>query len=295
MFKKFRLKSPAKINLLLKITGVRKDGYHIIATLFQMVELADTLTFSPEPSGKVRVICKGLRIPEKQNLVYRAAMQLWTPECQGVRIEIKKEIPNGAGLGGGSSNAATALMALNRIWKRGFNNAKLRALGAKLGADVPFFLFSPRAWATGIGDKLTRLPPAAGFHILLIKPRLKLSTKMVYGEFDAQLTAPLKSFKLNPSLKKDGILLEDTVRFIENDLEKTVLSKFPVIGIIKREMARFGGKGVCLTGSGSAVYALFDNPSDARKACRAVSARPWWCRVTRPRTDMQHAAGLLGG
>lgn len=295
MFRKFSLQSPAKINLVLKITGVRKNGYHTLATLFQMVELADTVTFAPAPSDRVRVECPGLRVPERENLVYRAARLLWKPGCAGVRITIKKNIPSGAGLGGGSSNAATALMALNHIWGLGHDNVRLRKLAVTLGADVPFFLFAPRAWATGIGEKLAALPPADDFHILLVKPRVNIATAGVYRAFDAQLTTRLNSIKIPVELSKEGVLLEDTVEFIENDLEKPVLANYPVIKKIEGHLRRSGGKGVCLTGSGSAVFALFNDLPCAKRALRTMDVRPWWRCLTRPRKDMQHVAGLLGG
>lgn len=295
MFKKFSVASPAKINLVLKVTGKRKDGYHTLATLFQMLELADTLTFSPNPPGRVQVLCSDRSIPEKKNLVYRAAQLLWRPGLPGVRIEVKKEIPGGAGLGGGSSNAATALMALNRIWRRGLSPKRLRGLAAGLGADVPFFLTAPRAWATGIGDKLTPLPPAADFHILLVKPRVKIPTPRVYRLYDERLTKKPTLLKMNAIFKKKGILLEDTVRFLENDLEGAVLETWPVVNRIKRELIVSGGKGVMVSGSGSTVFALFSSRREALAARRALSRRPWWCRVTSPKGDMQHAASFLGG
>ncbi len=295
MFKKFSVASPAKINLILKITGIRKDGYHTLATLFQMLELADTLTFSPDPSGRVRVICSDRSIPEKKNLVHRAAQLLWRPGLPGVRIDVKKVIPSGAGLGGGSSNAATALMALNHIWRRGLPPEGLRKLGAGLGADVPFFLTSPRAWATGIGDKLTPLPPAADFHILLVKPRVKIPTPRVYRLYDDRLTKKPTLIKINPIFNKKGFLLEDTVRFLENDLENVVLETWPVVKRIKRELIGSGAKGVMLSGSGSTVFALFNSRREALAVRRALSRQPWWCHLTSPRGDMHHAASFLGG
>ncbi|MBI5638518.1 MAG: 4-(cytidine 5'-diphospho)-2-C-methyl-D-erythritol kinase [Nitrospinae bacterium] len=295
MFKKLSVASPAKINLVLKVTGKRKDGYHTLATLFQMLELADTLTFSPDPSGRVRVICSDRSIPEKKNLVYRAAQLLWRPGLPGVRIEVKKEIPSGAGLGGGSSNAATALMALNHIWHCRLSPERLRGLAAGLGADVPFFLTAPRAWATGIGDRLTPLPPAADFHILLVKPRVKIPTPMVYRLYDERLTKKPTVLRMNPIFNKKGFLLKDTVRFLENDLEDAVLETWPVVNRIKRELIDSGGKGVMVSGSGSTVFALFSSRREALAAQRALSRRPWWCRVTSPKGDMQHAASFLGG
>ncbi len=295
MFKRFSVASPAKVNLVLKITGIRKDGYHTLATLFQMLDLADTLTFSPMKGQGVRVVCSDRSIPQKKNLVYRAAMLLWRTGLPAVRIDVKKEIPSGAGLGGGSSNAATALMALNRIWGLRHPAARLQKLGAGLGADIPFFISAPRAWATGIGDRLTPLPPAGDFCLLLVKPRVKIPTPLVYRLYDEGLTKKPTILKMNTAFKKEGILLEDTARFLENDLESVVLKHWPVIVQIKRELLNAGGKGVMLTGSGSAVFALFENRREALRAERSLSGRPWWTRVTSPRKDMHHVVSLLGG
>ncbi|MBI5178298.1 MAG: 4-(cytidine 5'-diphospho)-2-C-methyl-D-erythritol kinase [Nitrospinae bacterium] len=286
--KPLTVESPAKVNLLLKITGIRKDGYHTIASLFQMVELCDRITFSPAPSGTVRVTCSGQAIRQKDNLAYNAAMALWRPGLPGVRIHIEKKIPSGAGLGGGSSNAATVLSVLNRLWGLGLSPAALRAKGARLGADVPFFLFGPRAWVTGIGDGLLPLPPAERFCLLLVKPRVKVPTVKAYRDFDAQLTHPLKSYKIPAVFRKEGVLLDDAAGFLENDLEKTVLGAFPVVATIKRKLIDLGAKGVMLTGSGSAVFALFKSPRLAFAARRKLSKQPWWCEVTLPRESMKH-------
>ncbi len=284
----FSVPSPAKINMVLKITGIRKDGYHNIASLFQMVDLCDTVTFSPEPSGRVLVTCSDKSIPQKKNLAYKAAMMLWRPGLPGVRIHIEKKIPSGAGLGGGSSNAATVLAALNQIWGLDIAKPALRAIGARLGADVPFFLFAPRAWVTGIGDKLTCLPPAENFYALLVKPRVKVPTAKAYREFDARLTKPLSLYKIPTIFKKEGVLLGDAVRFLDNDLEDTVLGAYPVIAKVRGVLRRLKGKGVMLTGSGSAIFALFDNHRGALEAYREISLGPWWCEVTQPRYSMKH-------
>jgi 4-diphosphocytidyl-2-C-methyl-D-erythritol kinase len=283
-FKRFSLKSPAKINLILKITGIRENGYHNIASLFQMIDLCDVITFGPEPSGKVRVTCSDRTIPQKKNLAFRAAMSIWRPGVQGVHIHIKKNIPSGAGLGGGSSNAATVLLALNRIWRLGLANSELRKKGKTIGADVPFFLFAPRAWVTGIGEKLRALPPAERFHILLVKPKVKVPTQKAYENFDKQLTRPLKSFNVLPLIKGRGFSLDKAVQLLANDLEETVLKSYPVIARVKKELLDLkGSKGVMLTGSGSAVFALFSKRSEATFAYRSVLREfPWWCKVASP-------------
>lgn len=294
-FKPFVVESPAKINMLLKITGKRKNGYHDIASIFQMIDLCDLITFRPERAGSVRVTCSDKGIPMRKNLAYRAAMALWKPGLPGVHIHIDKRIPSGAGLGGGSSNAATVLYVLNRLWGLGLPDTSLRKMGARLGADVPFFLFAPRAWVTGIGDRLAELPPAEKFGILLVKPSVRVDTKKAYEDFDKQLTNPLKPFRIPPQIKKRGLSLKGAAVILENDLEKTVLGTRPVLKKVRRELQRLRGEGVMLTGSGSAVFSLFKTRGDASSARKRIAdSFAWWSTVATPRHSMKHLTELGG-
>ena len=278
--------SPAKINLVLKIRSRRKDGYHNLATLYQMVDLCDLMTFQAEPNGRIRVICSDKSIPQYKNLAYLAAKSLWRPGMPGVTITIEKKIPSGAGLGGGSSNAATALSALNRLWKRSLSNAALRNIGAKLGADVPFFLYAPTAWATGIGERLSRVPSSGRHYLLLVKPRLKVSTAHIYKLFDRQLTNPRRLDKIPPRPKR-VYLLNEMVYMLVNDLGPVVERQHPVIGIIKRRIAAMGSMGVMVSGSGSAVFGLFENKRGLQSAYRNISRGPWWCATARTVHSME--------
>jgi 4-diphosphocytidyl-2-C-methyl-D-erythritol kinase len=294
-FKPFSVESPAKINLLLKITGIRRDGYHNIASVFQMLDLCDVVTFRPNKLGKVRVTCSDRSIPARKNLAYLAAMALWKPGLPGVDISLRKKIPVGAGLGGGSSNAATVLWVLNRVWGLGMSLTALRRIGARLGADVPFFLFAPRAWVTGVGDRLRELPPAQKFAVLLVKPPVRSETKKAYEIFDGLLTEPLKSRKMPSQIGKRGFSFKATVKILENDLEKGVMKAHPVLAVVARELRSLNGSGVMLTGSGSAVYALFGNRAEALSAKRKIAGRFfWWSSVAAPRHSMRHLKDLGG-
>lgn len=274
------LRSPAKINLFLKVAGKRRDGYHNIATLFQMIDLYDTMTFQADPSRKISVICSDKSIPAKKNIVYKAARLLWRPGLPGVRINIDKRIPVGAGLGGGSSNGATALLALNRIWHLGLSGSALRSMGKKLGADVPFFLFAPRAWATGIGDRLKALPECEELHVLLVKPRLKIITARIYKDFDAESPKSMQSVRLSKSLR--GVTsFDDIVRILTNNLEKIVEKRYPVVREIKKRLITLGSKGVMLSGSGSTVFAIFKTHRKAHSVYLEIKKGPWWCNLTR--------------
>ncbi len=294
-FKQFSVESPAKINLLLKITGIRKDGYHNIASIFQMLDLCDVVTFRPNKLGNVRVTCSDRSIPARKNLAYRAAMALWVPGLAGVDVILRKKIPVCAGLGGGSSNAATVLWGLNRIWGLGLSRPALRRIGARLGADVPFFLFAPRAWVTGTGDKLRELPPAQKLTVLLVKPPVRSDTKKAYEIFDGLLTEPLKSCRITAQIRKRRLSLKATVKILENDLEKGVMKAHPVLARVARELRSLNGSGVMLTGSGSAVYALFRNRAEALSAKRKLAGRfSWWSSVAAPRHSMRHLKDLGG-
>lgn len=277
--------SPAKINLILKIGSKRKDGYHNLATLFQMIDLCDVMTFKTEPSGKIRVICSDKSIPQYKNLAYLAARSLWREGSPGVTITIEKRIPSGAGFGGGSSNAATTLSVLNRLWKRSLSNSALRRIGAKLGADVPFFLFAPTAWATGVGEKLSRVPSMGRQHLLLVKPRLKVSTSHVYKLFDRQLTNRHRLDKIRARPRR-VYLLNEMVGMLENDLGPVVERQHPVIGIIKRRILAMGSMGAMVSGSGSAVFGLFKNKGGLQAAYQEISRGPWWCAVARTVNSM---------
>ncbi|MBI3795026.1 MAG: 4-(cytidine 5'-diphospho)-2-C-methyl-D-erythritol kinase [Nitrospinae bacterium] len=293
----FSVESPAKINLLLKITGIRKDGYHNIASVFQMIDLCDTITFKPAKKGKVSVTCSDKSIPVKKNLAWLAAMKLYKDGLPGVAIHVEKNIPSGAGLGGGSSNAATVLCALNQIWRLGLGDAKLMEIGLELGADVPFFLFAPRAWVCGIGEKLTKLPPAEKFAALLVKPRIKVSTQKAYKDFDFSLTKPLKPYRIPRQIRGSGFTLSETVRLLQNDLEGTVLNMHPAIARLRRELQSLNGRGVMLTGSGSAMFVLFNGRKQANSALRAFSRKnkETWSKVVLPKNSMAHLKGVCGG
>jgi len=279
--------SPAKINLYLEVTGKRKDGYHNLATIFQMINLYDNLTFSPRTDGKIKVTCSNRKIKEKDNLVYKAAKSLWKKGLPGISIKIDKKIPVGAGLGGGSSNGATALYILNKIWKLGKTNAELRKIGKKLGADVAFFLYDTKAWATGIGDKLKPLPEMEKFHIVIVKPKISISTVEIFKSFKMELTTKKESSKI-PAKGKCLILVEDTIDFLRNDLESTVFERYPNLLKVRNAIKKTGSKGVMLSGSGSVMFGIYRNLTKARLAYAEIANLGWFCELTEPLATMNH-------
>jgi len=267
-------KSPAKVNLRLTVLRKRDDGYHDIATLMQRISLYDELTFTPLPVNIV-VTCPGSPLPEDQgNIVYRAAAAYFSRigYKKGVAIRLTKKIPIAAGLGGGSSNAATTLMTLNELTKGNLSQEELMALGKNLGADVPFFIFGKTAWATGIGDCLQEAAPLPTWWFLLINPGFPVSTRMVYEKLNLRLTRDDINCSIPPlKMGSDSGLLEGLV----NDLEDVTLALYPVLNQLKRFLINYGALGALMSGSGPTVFGIFATETEARQANEALLQKGW--------------------
>lgn len=265
--------APAKINLCLHVEGRRPDGYHDLAMLMQRVTLADRLTIALEPTGGVRVQCPGVELPPGgENLAARAARRMLelAGGSGGVSLAIEKRIPVAAGLGGGSSDAATVLLALNDLLGLHLGAAELAVEGLRLGADVPFFLLQHTAWATGVGE---RLQPVAGLPrvcYLLVNPGIEVSTAWVFQNL--RLTYPGSVTKL-PALPctPDGL-----VRLLHNDLEPVTCSRYPVVTRIKQQLLAVGALGALMSGSGPTVFGVFSGPVEARQALGGLVLEPGW-------------------
>jgi 4-diphosphocytidyl-2-C-methyl-D-erythritol kinase len=260
------LRSPAKINLRLEILRKREDGYHELRTVFQKISLYDRLHFflKKERGISIKVDHPGLPTGGK-NLVYQAAQSLLKKSGYhgGVEIKIEKTIPLGAGLGGGSSNAATALMALNRLLRRGLSDRELMTLGVAIGADVPFFFFEGSAIGTGIGEKLKKVELPTLWY-LLIYPGFEVSTRWAYQNF--VLTKKQFHFKFQKLFDTP----ERISQILLNDLEAVVSSEYPQIGLMKNILSSCGALGVLMTGSGPSVFGMFPTKEEATKAYRKV-------------------------
>ena len=266
--------SPAKINLHLRVLGRRKDGYHNIATLMQQISLYDELEFSPREK-EIVVRCPEGTLPEnEENIVFRAAETLLThSNCRaGVEITIRKNIPIAAGLGGGSSDAATTLMALNDIFSLRLSRSKLMRIGANLGADVPFFIFGPCAWAFGIGNRLKKPPlflPSLWF--VLLNPPLQISTKTVYEKLNLRLT----NETINYSIPR-FYTVADIVGGLCNDLEGVTLNLHPHLQHLKDLLVRHGALGTLMSGSGPTIFGIFSDEEGATRTAVALQgAGPW--------------------
>lgn len=256
------LQAPAKVNLCLKITGRRADGYHDIISLMQKVALADVLHLRLTDAAGIRLTCPGSGLPDDQdNLVWRAAQafQALTAAGTGVDIVLEKRIPVAAGLGGGSSDAAAVLLGLNALCQTGLTSAELLALAAPLGADVPFFVIpETAAWATSIGECLRPSVPVGDGWFVLVNPGFAVSTRWAYENF--ALTSRNNPYIL-PRCREmagssDAWPLEDVVR-LGNDLEAVTLARFPEIDAIKRKLTAAGAVVALMSGSGPTVFGFF--------------------------------------
>jgi len=265
------LPAPAKLNLFLHVLGRRADGYHELQTVFALIDLADWIDVERRDDGQLHR--SGDVVGDVQlDLALRAArlLQQRTASRYGADIHLSKRIPAGAGLGGGSSDAATTLIALNRLWNTGLDRQQLAALALELGADVPFFVHGRNAFAEGRGEQLTplSLQPA---HYAVIWPQVHVSTKEIFE--DSGLTRNTKATKMSdfsaaadpvPQTLRERGETGTPVLFGANDLEAVARRRFPVIDQVLAHLARFGV--ARMTGSGSAVFAMTANDDLARAA-----------------------------
>jgi 4-diphosphocytidyl-2-C-methyl-D-erythritol kinase len=252
----------AKINLDLRVLGLRPDGYHELRTTFQSIALADALTFTPIP-GPFRIVCDDPDCPaDSRNLVWRAAELLWraarrTGAPRDVVVTIAKRIPIQGGLGGGSSDAAAALTALASLWRTRLTRARLRGLASAIGADVPYFLEGGTALGRARGDRLSRLHDIPRAWVVLVVPRFGVSTAEAFGWWDTQEGRSRRS-------NRDGQV------GITNDLQRVVSRRHPVVARLVVALERRGAFQASLSGSGSAVFGLFRRRAHAERAARAL-------------------------
>jgi 4-diphosphocytidyl-2-C-methyl-D-erythritol kinase len=269
-----RLRSPAKVNLGLRIVERRPDGYHSIETALQMVSLADEIVLRLS-EGPITCSVQGAELPtDQENLAVRAAYALrrLSGTQAGVHISLTKRIPVGAGLGGGSGNAAAVLLGLMKLWALDLSHQRLLELGASLGSDVPFFLTAASAWAEGRGEVLTPLPPMEGMAFVLATPPFRVSTEWAYPRVTFGLTRAEKALSILRLLLEKKRFTE-VGPYLHNDFEPLIERAYPEIGVIRAEMLEQGALGVALSGSGPTVFGLFP---DAAWAARVDLGRPSW-------------------
>ena len=265
-------KAYAKINLGLKILRKREDGYHDILTVMQTVDWCDVLSFEEKGSG-IEIACSCPDMPEGPgNLVYRAADRLrWEIGCdRGVRIEMEKRIPIGAGLGGGSSDAAATLRGLCRLWNVDIASEKLHPIAASLGSDVPFFLRSGTAVASGRGETLYYVSAPEPIFYVLVYPGFQISSGWAYRNLKMPLTFGEKYINFIASIRDTGVLSKAFYRFIENDFSRLVEKHHPAVRDIRERLMALGAFKASLSGSGSTVYGIFERMEEASAAAEQM-------------------------
>jgi len=271
-----RVRAFAKINLSLRVLGVRPDGYHELRTIFQSIALHDTLTIRAV-RGPFRLTCDDPDCPsDATNLIWRAAERLWTAagrrgSPRDISIHLAKRIPLQAGLGGGSSDAAAALRALARMWR--VDEARLRATAAVLGADVPYFLEGGTVLGLERGDLLFPLIDHPAAWVVLALPPFGVSTKEAFGWWDqtagGRTSSRFRSAGSPARRSRESVLLPE----LQNDLEPAVAAQHPQIGRLIRAMRRAGASHAQMSGSGSAAFGLFPRRTDAVRAAEALDSR----------------------
>ena len=261
-----RWPSPAKLNLFLYITGRREDGYHNLQTLFQFLDYGDTIIIEPRNDGQIRLATPIEGVPDEENLIVRAARLLQDrailmgtlPQGAGADISVEKQLPMGGGLGGGSSNAATVLVALNHIWNTGLTEDQLAALGVTLGADVPVFVRGFAAFAEGVGEKLTPVSPAEKWY-LVAHPGVSIHTPVIFKDPELPRNTPIRSI--------------DTLLNCEfgNDCEVIARKRFRKVDELLSWLLEYAPSR--LTGTGACVFSEFDTEDAARQVLKQA---PEW-------------------
>lgn len=257
--------APAKLNLFLEVLGKRPDGYHELATLLVAIDLADDLAFAPADGVDIALTCDDPGLTTgPDNLILRAARRLReeTGSTAGAAIRLTKRIPWAAGLGGGSSDAAAALVGLNELWKLGLSVAELARIGAGLGSDVPFFLGGPAAWCTGRGEVIAPVEPGPSLDFVLVKPAEGLSTADVYRRLKVP-AEPRDGAAAKRALAAGDI--DGLGAALFNRLQEPAFELSPAAADWHRRLTECGTAGALLTGSGSALFALCRNPQEARR------------------------------
>ncbi|SNS20581.1 4-diphosphocytidyl-2-C-methyl-D-erythritol kinase [Noviherbaspirillum humi] len=265
--------APAKLNLFLHVVGRRADGYHLLQTVFQLLDHGDLLHFETRADGLIRRVTDVPGVPESSDLIVRAATLLRSAAAErmdasrlGADIAIDKRLPMGGGLGGGSSDAATTLMALNHLWQTGFSRQELMALGLQLGADVPFFIFGRNAFAEGVGEELAPVDTPRDWYVV-IEPGISVPTPQIFCS--PELTRDSKPIRITdfPSAPRNSAATNSR-RFGKNDLQEVAAKLFPQIDECITWLGRFGD--ARMTGSGACVFCAFDDEQQADQALQAV-------------------------
>ena len=265
--------APAKINLFLHITGQRADGYHLLQTVFRLLDFYDTIQLKPTLDSAIKRVNDISGVPAEQDLCVRAAklLQQYSQCTMGVEIMVEKRIPMGGGLGGGSSDAATVLMALNRLWQLNLSRAELLSLGLKLGADVPFFIYGTNAWAEGVGEQLQTISLKEAYYLVLT-PNVHVSTAQIFA--NKQLTKnaiPKTMSDFSRAANSASVNSGQHNTEFTNQLEKAVCSDYPAVSACLTWLKQFGD--ARMSGSGASVFVEVANEKIAHEICQQNPAQ----------------------
>jgi 4-diphosphocytidyl-2-C-methyl-D-erythritol kinase len=284
-----KILSPAKINLFLQVTGKRPDGYHELFSLMCCVSLYDTIYLQLD-TDQITIDSSHPNLPlNETNLAHKAAALFFKTlgVSDGVKITIEKKIPVAAGLGGGSSNAASVLRGLNHYYGHPFSREQLSTMGLCLGADVPFLLYRKPAFATGVGEKLEPYTEQLPYHVIIVYPGFEVSTAQVFQNLNLRLTKCKKKIK-KPFSKKTGF---DAALHLCNDLEAVTISKHPEIKFVKEELIRQRALGALMSGSGPSVFGLFSDPDITSNAMKVFGHNSRWSTFSAKIIRKENALG----
>jgi 4-diphosphocytidyl-2-C-methyl-D-erythritol kinase len=266
--------APAKLNLFLHVTGRRPDGYHLLQSVFQIIDRSDTLDFDLRGDESIVRVNEVPGVPAEQDLIVRALRALQAEYLRrhgklppGIAVRIDKRLPMGGGLGGGSSDAATALMAANHLWQAGLSDAELMAIGLPLGADIPFFLFGETAFAEGVGEALQAVPGPDCWYVV-IEPGVSVPTAAIFTATD--LTRSTKPIKVADFLGHQADS-QESIGFGRNDLQDVASRLFPPVAEAIEWLGNHGA--ARMTGSGACVFSAFSTEQEAEQVVRQVPAK----------------------
>lgn len=266
--------APAKLNLFLHVVGRRPDGYHLLQSVFQLIDHGDTLHVDLRADDRIVRTTDMPGVPEEQDLIVRALRALQAEYLRrhgrlppGIDVAVEKRLPMGGGLGGGSSDAATALMAANHLWQAGLTDAELIALGLPLGADIPFFLFGETAFAEGVGEALQAVPGPDCWYVV-VEPGVAVPTVAIFTAED--LTRNSKAITIS-DFSRRHVESNDLIGFGKNDLQDVAARLFPPVAEAIEWLGRYGA--ARMTGSGACVFCAFSTEQEAEQVLKQVPAR----------------------
>jgi 4-diphosphocytidyl-2-C-methyl-D-erythritol kinase len=292
--RQLQLKSYAKINWVLDVLFKRADGYHELRTIFQTVSLYDRLRITVT-DRKIEIVCSDPRVPcDETNLAHKAAVVLRaaTDTSKGARIEIEKNIPVAAGLGGGSSNAAMTLLALVKLWEVELEEREMMELAARLGSDVPFFLIGGTALGIGRGEEVSPIEQVRSDHLLLVNAGFAVSTRDAYENL-SRLTTSEASSRIPFTLRAARGIRELPLE-ASNDLEEVVLGVHPEIAEVKRRLVSLGARHALMSGSGATVFGVFDNSQLTEQAASEMRVLGYWTEPVRSIDRNEYQSTIFG-